>query len=131
MWRKAVGIRIPKPVNEIIKSTNTRGIPEIEPTEDGIEGIDLELCSPVSEGRHLEINRQQIGTLHAGGSPWFRAKDGILWTQELIGIGQVEVPESINDVPGRTRERVWIGIIFTEIFSNKILVGGMTARINR
>ncbi len=131
MRGKVVGTKIPEPVDEIIESTDTRSITEFEPTEDGIEGIDFQLRSPVSEGRHLEANGQQVGTLHAGGSPWLRAKDGILRTQEFIGIGQVEVPEAVDDVPGGTRDGVWIRIIFTEICSNKILVGGMAAGINR
>ncbi|MCM1295751.1 MAG: hypothetical protein NC311_09440 [Muribaculaceae bacterium] len=77
MRRKIVGIRIPEPVNEILKSTDTGSIPEFETTEDGIEGICFELCSPVSEGRHFKINGQEIGTLHTGGSPWLGAEDGI------------------------------------------------------
>lgn len=131
MWEKIVGTGIPEPVDEIIKSTDIRGIPKFEFAEDGIEGIGIQLCSPVSKGRHLKINGQQIGTLHAGGSPWLRAKDGILWTQKLIGIGQVEAPEAVNDTSGGTREGIWIRIIFTEICSNKILLGGMAAGTNK
>ena len=106
MWRKIVGIGIPEPVDEIIKSTDTRDIPKFESAEDSIEGIGFQLCSPVGKGRHLKINGQQIGTLHAGGSPWLGAKDGILWTQELIGIGQVEVSEAVDDISGGTQEGI-------------------------
>ena len=131
MRGKIVGIRIPEPVNEIIKSTNTGSVPKFESTQDGVERVDLQLCSPVRQGSHLKINGQQIGTLHTGGSSWFRAKDRILWTQEFIRIGQVEIPKAFDDIPGGTREGVWRRIIFTEICSNKILVGGMAAGINR
>lgn len=36
----------------------------------------------------------------------------------------------INDIPGGTRKRIWVRIIFTKIFNNKVLAGGMTADIN-
>ena len=52
----------------------------------------------------LEIDEQEVRTLHTRGSPGIRAKDGIFRPHEFIGIGQVEIQETFNDIPGRGRE---------------------------
>lgn len=41
------------------------------------------------------------------------------------------MPKAFNDIPGGTSKKIWIRIIFTKIFNNKVLVVGMTTAINR
>lgn len=75
---REIGIfRIPKPAEKIIKGTDAGSIAEFKTAEDCIKRIDLQLSSPVCQGMDLEINRQQIGTLHTGRSPGLRAKDRV------------------------------------------------------
>jgi hypothetical protein len=69
--------------------------------------------------------------MHTGRSSGFRTKDGIFAAKQFISISQVKSPEALNNIPGGSGNRGRIRIIFTEIFNNKVLIGGMTARINR
>lgn len=39
--------------------------------------------------------------------------------------------ETFNDIPGGSGKGTRIRVIFTKIFSNKVLIGGMTAGISR
>ena len=41
------------------------------------------------------------------------------------------MPEEFNDILGGRSKGIRIGIIFTKVFNNKVLVVGMTAAINR
>ena len=131
MGRKIIRIRIPKPAKEIIESADTGSIPKLETAEDSIKGIDLQLSSPVGDGTDFKINGKQIRPLHTGRSPWFGAKNGVFVTEQFICIGQIEIPKARNDIPCRFREYMGIRIIFTKIFNNKVLIGGMAAGINR
>ena len=69
--------------------------------------------------------------MHTGRSPGSRTKFRILGNHVLISVGKIKVPKTVDDIPGAMRYRVWIRVIFTEISSNKVLVVGMTATINR
>ena len=44
---------------------------------------------------------------------------------------KMTLPKAVNDVPCVTRNGIWIRIIFTKIFNNKVLVVRMTAAVNR
>lgn len=107
------------------------GIPKLKATQDGIKGIDFKLCSPISEGGNLEINREQEGTLHTGRSSWLRAEDRVFVPHEFIRKGKVKIPKPINDIPGRMGKKVRNRIIFTKLSKKKVLIGGMAARVNR
>ena len=89
------------------------------------------MSSPVSDGNHLKIDRQQIGTVHTGRSSGFRTKDGIFAAEQFISISQVKSSEAFHNIPGGSGNRGRVRIIFTEIIYKKVLIGGMTARINR
>lgn len=69
--------------------------------------------------------------MHTGRASWLWSEDGIFRTEFLIGKGEVENPETVNDIPGGTRESIRIGIIFTKVGNNKILVVDMAAAVNR
>ena len=60
---------------------------------------------------------------------WFGAKDGILAVEQLVRKRQVESPEALNDITGRPGKGTWFRIMFTKIFNNKIMTGGMTVSI--
>lgn len=69
--------------------------------------------------------------MHAGRGSWFWPEDGIFRAEFLIGKGEVEIPETVNDIPCGTGKGIWIRIIFTKVSNNKILVVGMAATVNR
>ena len=69
--------------------------------------------------------------VHAARGSGFGAEDRILISQPGIGVGKVEVSETFNDIPSTAGNGIRVGIIFTKISNNKVLIGGMTARINR
>lgn len=80
---------------------------------------------------YFKSNGQEIGTLHTGRRSWFGTKNRILAAKQFICIRKVKMPETFYDISSGTRNSIWIRIIFTKIFSNKVLIGGMTARIYR
>lgn len=131
MRKQVIVIRIPKPVYKIIKSANTRSITDFKFAEDGIKRIDFQLSSPLSQRSNLKIQRQQIGTVHAGRSSWLGAKYRISIFELFIDVGKVKIPETVNDVPCRMGNGIRVRIIFTKISNNKVLVVGMTATVNR
>ena len=69
--------------------------------------------------------------MHTGRSSWFRAEDRVFVVHEFIRKGKVKIPKTINDIPGRRRNRIRYRIIFTKINKKKVLIGGMAARVNR
>jgi len=131
MGRKIILIRIPKPAKEVVKGTDPGSVTNFKAAEDGIKGINFKLRSPVGGGSNLEIKGKQIGTVHAGRGSGSGAEDRILIPQPDIGVGKIEVPEAVNDIPSTAGDGIGVRIIFTKISNNKVLIGGMTARINR
>ena len=131
MGRKVLFIRIPNTAQKIIESTNTGSITEFKTTENSIKRVDFELGSPLRQGSNFKIQRQKIGTVHAGRSSWLRTKNGILIFEFFVGVGKVKIPKAVNDIPCGTRDGIRNRIVFTKICNNKVLVGGMTAGINR
>ena len=99
MGRKIIRIRIPKPVKEVIESSDTGSITKLEATEDCIEWIYLQMSSPVSKGMNLKINREKIRALHTGRSPWFWAEDRVFAAEQFIRIRKIKIPETFDDVP--------------------------------
>ena len=67
----------PNAREEIIESADTRGIPERETTEDGINGRFPEHAASGSDGSHFQFQSKQIGAQHTGREPWFRAKNRV------------------------------------------------------
>jgi hypothetical protein len=67
--------------------------------------------------------------LHTRRKPRRRTKRGVPTFQIGIRIGKVTFPETFNDVPSRSNDGIRIRIVFTKHFKNKVLIGGMTARI--
>ena len=63
---------------------------------------------------------------------WFRAKDRIPILHKFINLWQIKIPKFINDLPGgRRKGSSSIRIIFTKLSQDTILIGGMTANVNR
>ena len=106
-------IRIPKTVQKIIESTNTGSVTEFKTAENGIKRVDFQLCSPLSQGSDFKIQRQQVGTVHAGRGSWLRSKDRICAFQFFIGVGKVKIPKAVNDIPSGAGDGIRIWIIFT------------------
>ncbi|RKJ03139.1 hypothetical protein D7X87_14985 [bacterium D16-54] len=59
-WEKAVGVMLPDAGKEIIKSTDTRGIPERETAEHGIKGSFLKHAAPDSDGSNFQLRQAEI-----------------------------------------------------------------------
>ena len=82
------------------------------------------MCSPLSEGSHFKIQREQVGTVYAGRSSWLRTKDRISIFKFFVGVGKVEIPKTVNNVPCRAGKGIRVRIIFTQMIDNKVLVVG-------
>ena len=122
---------LPDAGKEIIKSTDTRGIPERETAEDGIKGSFLKHAAPDSDGSNFQFQGKQIGAQHAGREPWRRAKDRVAVPHDGIRLGKVEVPELHDIVPGAFGKHKGIRVKFKELGYESILIGGMAAGISR
>lgn len=104
----------------------------MEAGEDGIEMVHLELCSPFSIRNDLEFYRDKDRTEHIRRESRFRAKSRIAVLHEGIHFRKVKVPELFHNVPGMGREggnSIWI--IFTQLRQDTVLIGGMSANVNR
>ena len=122
---------LPDAGKEIIKSPDTRGIAKREPAEDGIKGSFLKHAAPDSDGSHFQFQSEQIGAQHAGGEPWFRAKNRVTFLHNRIRLGKIEIPELHNIIPGAFGKRKGIRVKFKELGYESILIGGMSTRISR
>ena len=130
-WGKMIGIILPDAGKEIIKSPDTRSIPERESAEDGIKRSFPEHAAPDRDGSHFELQRKQVGAQHAGREAWFRSQNRVALLHNGIRKGKIKKPELHDIVPGAfgTRKGIWIK--FQEIGYESILIGGMAARITR
>ena len=64
--------------------------------------------------------------------PWLRTEGRITILHKLIDRRKVEVPELLHDFPGvGIKGSISIWIILTELSQDTVLIGGMTANINR
>ena len=122
---------LPDAGKEIIKSPDIWGILERENAEDGIKRSFLKHAAPDSDGSNFQFQSEQIGAQHAGGEPWFRAKNRVTFLHDRIRLGKDEVLELHDIVPGALGKDKGIGIGRKEIGYEGILIGGMSARISR
>lgn len=99
MGRKIRECGIPKTAEKVIKGTDTGGIQEFKSTKDSQKWINLQPGNPFSQGMDLEINRQQIGTVHTGRGPGPWTKDRVFRTQKFIEVRKIKIPEMFNDIP--------------------------------
>jgi len=90
-----------------------------------MEMILLEVRSSGGNGRDFAFDGKQVGTQHVRGQPRFRTEH-IAVLHDFIYGSQVEKPELFHDLPGGSIEgRRCIWIVFTKLFQNKFLLGGM------
>ena len=130
-WGKMIGIILPDAGKEIIKSPDTRSIPEGETAEDGIKWGFPEHAAPDGDGSYFEFQSKQIGAQHAGRKPGFRAKNGVTLLHNGISLGKVQIPELHDIIPATFRKYEGIRIKLKESGYESILIGGMAARITR
>lgn len=128
---KVVPVILPDAGKEIIKSANTGSIPERETAEDGIKGSFPEHAAPGRDGSYFQFQSKQIGAQHAGREPGFRAKNRVALPHNGISQGEIQIPELHDIIPGTFRKHEGIGIKRKEIGYERILIGGMAARITR
>ena len=62
---------------------------------------------------------------------WLRSKDRVAVPHNGIGAGKIEIPELHDIIPGAFWKDRGIGIKLKESGYKSILIGGMSARINR
>ena len=122
---------LPDAGKEIIKSPDTRSIPERESAEDGIKRSFPKHAAPDRDGSHFELQRKQVGAQHAGREAWFRSQNRVALLHNGIRKGKIKKPELHDIVPGTFGKNKGIRIELKEIGYKGILIGGMTARITR
>ena len=111
-WGKMFGIILPDAGKEIIKSPDTRSIPEGETAEDGIKWGFPEHAAPDGDGSYFEFQSKQIGAQHAGRKPGFRAKNRVTFLHNGIGQGKIEIPKLHDIIPSAFRKHKGIRIKF-------------------
>ena len=131
LGRKVVPVILPDAGKEIIKSPDTRSIPERESAEDGIKRSFPEHAAPDRDGSHFELQRKQVGAQHAGREAWFWSQNRVALLHNGIRKGKIKKPELHDIVPGTFGKNKGIRIELKEIGYKGILIGGMTARITR
>ena len=114
--RREIGRAIfPDAGKEVIKSPDTRGIAEGEAAEDGVKRGFFQHAAPERDGSHLQFQSKQIGTQHTGREPWFEAKNRVTFLHNGICLGEIEIPELHEIMPGAFREHKGIRIKLKEI----------------
>ena len=127
-----VFFRKPKPPGKVVKSPDTRGIADHESREDGEKIVLLQGRSPGSKRRDFELHGKQVRAQHIRRKPRLWTEDRITILHELSDRREVEVPELLHDFPsGGIKGSISIWIILTKLRQNTVLIGGMTANINR
>ena len=92
----------------------------------------LKISSPLCIRSDLELHREKDGSEHVRREPGGRAEIGITVLHKGIHFREVKVPEFFHDLPGGSWKRAGsIWIIFTKLFQDTVLVGGMSASVNR
>lgn len=96
-----------------------------------MEVVFLEASSPFCIRSDLELHGEEDGTQHVRGKPWLGTEIRIAVLHDEIDFGEVKVPEFFHDFPCGSRKGVsGIRIIFTQLFQNAVLIGGMAAKVN-
>ena len=132
IWGEVVVTGKPEPGLEVVKSAGSRSIADSKAGKDGVEIVFLEVGSPFCIRSDLELHGKENGAEHVGRKPWLRAEIRIAVLHNGVYFGEVKVPEFLHDFPCGSRKGVsGIRIIFTELLQNTVLVGGMTANVNR
>ena len=103
---------LPDAGKEIIKSPDTRSIPERESAEDGIKRSFPEHAAPDRDGSYFQLQSKQIGTQHTGRKPWFGTKDRITILHKGISQGKIEIPKLHDIIPSAFRKHKGIRIKF-------------------
>ena len=97
----------------------------------GIKRSFSEHTAPESDGSYLQFQSKQKGTQHTGREPWNRPKNRIAFLHYGIGLGKIKKPKLYDIIPSAFRKYKGIRIKFKEIGYKSILIGGMSARIER
>lgn len=131
--REVVFFRDPKAPGKVIKSPDTRRIADHESRENSEKIVLLQGRSLGSKRRDFELHGKQIGTQHIRRNPRLWTEDRITILHELIDRRKVEIPELLHDFPcsGGIKGSISIWIILTKLCQNTVLIGGMTANVNR
>ena len=97
-----------------------------------MEMVLLEIGSPGSDRSDFAFDGKQVRTQHAGRQSWFRSKNGIAIPHQVIHGRQIQGPDLLHDIPcGGIKGSEGIWIVFTKLFQNMFLVGGVSAGVNR
>ena len=60
----------------------------------------------------FKMQGEQVGTVHAGRSPWLRLKDSIFVIKFFVGIGKVKISKAVNDISCGADYKIRARIIF-------------------
>ena len=130
-WREVIGVILPNTGKEVIKSAYPRGIAERKTTEEGVKRSFSEHTAPESDGSYLQFQSKQKGTQHTGREPWNRPKNRIAFLHYRIGLRKIKKPKLYDIIPSAFSKYKGIRIEIKEIGYKSILIGGMSARIQR
>lgn len=130
-WREVIGVILPNTGKEVIKGAYPMCIAERKTTEEGIKRSFSEHTAPESDGSYLQFQSKQKGTQHTGREPWNRPKNRIACLHYGIGLGKIKKPKLHGIIPSAFRKDKGIRIEIKEIGYKSILIGGMSASIQR
>ena len=129
--REVIVIGKPKAGLEIIKSAGSRSIPDRKAGKDGVEMVFLEASRALCIGSDFELHGEKDGAEHIRRKPWYRTVIRIAVLHDEVDFREVKVPEIFHDLPCGSRKGAGsIRIVFTKLFQDTVLVGGMAANIN-
>ena len=127
-----IRIEEPETGEEIIESTGTWSVTRGKSRKNRIEMVRLQGGSPGGKRGNPELHRQDVRPKHVRGKSGVRAEAGIGILQDDIHLGEVEIPEFVDDVPGSGVEGGnGIRVVFTKQSQDMILIGGVSAGIKR
>src|SRR5699024_9086583 len=112
LGRKVVPVILPDAGKEIIKSPDTRSIPERKSTEDCIKGSFPEHAAPDADGSDRECKSTEIGAQYVGRKAGFRDKNKGTLMHIEIGQGKIEIPKLHDIIPSGFRKEKGIRIKF-------------------
>ena len=107
-----------------------RSIAHRKAGEDGMEMVLLEVSSPFCIRSDLELHGEEDGTEHVRRKPWGRIEIRIVFLHDEVDFREVKVSDFFHNLPcGHQKEFGGIWIVFTKLFQNAVLVGGMSASV--
>ncbi len=131
LGREAVIIGKPKAGLEIVKSAGSRSIADGKAGKDGVEMVFLEVDSPFCIGSDLALHGEEDRTEHVRREPWLRIEIRVAILHNEVGFREVKVLELFHVLSCGSRKGIGdIRIVFTQLFQNTFLVGGMSANVN-